>query len=260
MVHTTQILSILVSALLSRISELPNVVGIELINEPQPSDHKQLESWYTNTIHKLRSIDPELPVYISDCWRTDQYTDYVSSLQSLSIIGLDHHLYRCFTQPDISTPISQHTQSLRDPNASTPQLFARASSKLADAGASLIIGEWSGAVNPGSLQGLNREHEIRARQEFVDAELQLFEQHCSGWFFWTYRKESSGDMGWSLRDAVDGGVFPHQVGLRMKSGSGRDSDSDEANRKARMDTAQDKALCKGPIPPQRSFAWNTLNI
>jgi len=51
------------------------------------------------------------------------------------------------------------------------------------------------------------EQETNARKDYIYAQLQLYERHCAGWFFWTYKKEQSGDRGWSLRDAVASGVF-----------------------------------------------------
>src|SRR6202042_526815 len=143
MEHTIRILRVLLTSL----SPFQNIVGIELLNEPQPGDkgHPALKDWYNNAIQELRDIDPGMPIYISDCWQTDDYAEYIASVpQSQSIIALDHHLYRCFTSADTHIPISQHTRSLTDANAATPQLFARVSSKLSSCSSAIIVGEWSG--------------------------------------------------------------------------------------------------------------------
>ncbi|KAG1823741.1 glycoside hydrolase superfamily [Suillus subaureus] len=55
------------------------------------------------------------------------------------------------------------------------------------------------------------EHQERA--SYIRAQLDLFELYCAGSFFWTYKKEFSGDQGWSFRDAVENGVFPEVVGM-----------------------------------------------
>jgi aryl-phospho-beta-D-glucosidase BglC (GH1 family) len=239
MEHTMRILSVLLTSL----SSFPNVVGIELLNEPQPGDkgHGTLKDWYTNTIGELRCIDPAIPIYISDCWQTDDYAGYIASLtQSQSIIALDHHLYRCFTALDTHTSISQHSRSLTDTNAATPQLFASVSSKLSSCSSGIVVGEWSGAVHPGSLHGLSSEQETHARKEYIHAQLELYERYCAGWYFWTYKKEQPGDRGWSLRDAVGSNVFPQSVGMRART---RYS-GDEGEAKHRRDSAMDKALGK----------------
>ncbi|KAG6332793.1 hypothetical protein ID866_6295 [Astraeus odoratus] len=212
---TTGVLRVLVSNLHSlrhhHDPQLLNVVGVEILNEPSPPSHTSLQEWYGTTIRELRSLDPGLPILISDCWAPDAYTGFVEALPQLaSPICLDHHLYRCFTSTDISTPVSQHIASLA-PTAPTPQTFARVKTKLEDAGGALVVGEWSAALNPGSLQGQGCEQYELSR--FVGAQLDLFERHCAGWFFWTYKKEHPNDVGWSFRDAVDAGVFPSRVGL-----------------------------------------------
>jgi glucan 1,3-beta-glucosidase len=237
MEHTIHILRIL----LSSISSFPNVVGIELLNEPRPGDkgHNALKTWYTNAIHELRSLDSGVPIYISDCWQTDDYAGYIASLpQSQSITALDHHLYRCFTVSDTHTPISEHTHSLTDPNAATPQLFARVSSKLTSCSSAIVVGEWSGAVHPSSLHGLSLEGETNARRGYIKAQLELYERYCAGWYFWTYKKEQSGDRGWSLKDAVGSSVFPQFVGMRVRTRC----NGNEEEIKSRKDSANKKAL------------------
>lgn len=237
MAHTTHALRVL----LVELAGFQNVVGIELLNEPHPGSHghQKLKDWYTSTIAEHRSIDPGIPIYISDCWQTDDYAGYISALpQRDAITAVDHHLYRCFTAYDTHTPIFQHTRALTDSNAETPQLFARVSSKLESCSSGIVVGEWSGAMNPGSLQGLSPEQELTARRGFIDAQLTLYERYCAGWFFWTYKKEQRGDKGWSLRDAVEAGVFPNLVGRRVNLPClGREDEI-----RARMEPAKDKAL------------------
>lgn len=231
---TVRVLRTLLFALRSLRSErdppITNIIGIELLNEPKPSSHSTLKDWYRKAIEDLRAVDPGLPIYISDCWMSDDYAHFVKSLPaSAAPVCLDHHLYRCFTQGDISTPAAQHSIALMDPNAPTPQTLGRVAGLLEDAGGALVIGEWSGALNPGSLQGPIDEREERAR--YIAAQLALFEQHCAGWFFWTYRKEHHGDQGWSFRDAVQAGVFPDRVGVYPTRSVPMD-DPDRAGRKA----------------------------
>jgi glucan 1,3-beta-glucosidase len=241
MQHTVHVLQVLQTQIHtfcnSRSPPLLNVVGVELLNEPQPNgNHKVLEAWYTEATRALRAIDATIPVVISDCWWTDNYVNYVSNVK-MPLLIVDHHLYRCFTSGDASTPVSQHIQNLSDPNAATPKQFAAAAGKLQEAGGGLIVGEWSGALNPKSVEGLGA-NEQAAKRDYVKAQLNLFERHCVGWFFWTYKKEQGGDTGWSWRTAVEQGVFPSWVGLKAAREIG---DSGDVQR--RRDAARDKAQC-----------------
>jgi len=128
-----------------------------------------------------------------------------------TLMVLDHHLYRCFTYSDIITPAEEHTRGLTDLSAPTPRMMASVAEKVGRAGGGIIIGEWSGALNPGSLTGKPNE-----QKDFINAQLQLFEKYCGGWFFWTYKKQHQGDTGWSFRDAVESGVFPNFVGVKKR--------------------------------------------
>ncbi|EIN08135.1 glycoside hydrolase [Punctularia strigosozonata HHB-11173 SS5] len=238
--HAVHVLEVLLSQVKafcnSRSPPLPNVVGIELLNEPQPNgNHKALENWYTDATRALRSIDSTIPIVLSDCWWTENYVNYVASAKT-PLLVIDHHLYRCFTSGDAATPVSQHIQNLSDTNAGTPKQFATAVEKLESAGGGLIVGEWSGALNPKSLEGLG-SNESAAKRDYVKAELDLFERLCSGWFFWTYKKEHGGDTGWSWRTAVEQGVFPPWIGLRASR-----TVDDPNEIQERRDAARDKSL------------------
>ncbi|KAG2105815.1 glycoside hydrolase family 5 protein [Suillus discolor] len=206
-IRTLRILVTQLIALRAHGPVFDNIVGIQLLNEPHPSSHQTLYDWYGEAIQEIRKIDSGFPIYISDCWMTDQYADFVAHLpSSLALTCIDYHLYRCFTSSDISTSAAQHTASLADRNAPFSQMFSRVSEKLAASGSGLIVGEWSGALNPGSLRGTTDEHQERA--SYIRAQLDLFELYCAGSFFWTYKKEWPGDQGWSFRDAVENGIFP----------------------------------------------------
>ncbi|GJE85411.1 glycoside hydrolase family 5 protein [Phanerochaete sordida] len=241
MQHTIYVLTVLAGQLSNSgrpaDSAVPNVLGIELLNEPQHDP--SLERWYLDAIRAVRSVDPSIPLYIGDSWMTDQYASFIEShANAIPFTVLDHHLYRCFTQGDASTPASQHAHNLRDPNAGTPQMFARVSQKLQAAGGALVVGEWSGALNPGSLQGVGDDTGVR--REYIAAQLALYEQYCAGYFFWTYKKEHAGDKGWSLRDAVAAGVFPGHVGLGKRDVVLRE----DPQLDARRDHARDQALAQ----------------
>ncbi|EKM81464.1 hypothetical protein AGABI1DRAFT_69695 [Agaricus bisporus var. burnettii JB137-S8] len=234
--HTTHVLSTLLIHLNTYLYNthsppLPNLIGIELLNEPHPSSDKILQTWYLNTIHQLRSIDSRVPIYLGECWRLDSYSNWLvhnDRHMEGGLTVLDHHLYRCFTSEDIHTPALSLSQAI-DPatNGSTHQHFSSISQKLSNAGGSgLVVGEWSGALNPGSLSG-STTNGFNETKSYVDAQLRLYEsQACAGWFFWTYKKGHPGDSGWSLRDAVKKGTFPHYVGIQ--SSSGRRMDGNEA--------------------------------
>jgi hypothetical protein len=192
-----------------------------------------LKDWYSTAMKRLAAIDPSLPIYLGDCWKMEHYADYIKSTPHSSPLILDHHLYRCFTLSDIRTSAPEHSRSLMDENAHTPRMFSQVADKLNSAGGGLIVGEWSGALNPGSITGSSDEV-----KNYISAQLTLYEKHCGGYFFWTYKKQGSRpDRGWCLRDAVDGGVFPSRVGLLATTSANTDRERQTRARNALKDRA-----------------------
>ncbi|TFK33631.1 glycoside hydrolase superfamily [Crucibulum laeve] len=236
--HTMHVLR----SLVTHLPRLPNIVGIELLNEPHPPSDEILREWYSAAIKDLRSIDPTLPIYIGECWRTDSYTNWMvaSRPNPGALIVLDHHLYRCFTSSDIHTSAAEHTASLSlSPPSAFAQQLASISEKLGRAGGGLVIGEWSGALNPRSLRGIPNE-----KREWVEAQLRLYEAHCAGWFWWTFKKQHGGDSGWGFRDAVATGVFPDWVGVKPGNRVGS--------------AKEEREVCRLTFPPVAAHTnyWN----
>lgn len=102
-----------------------------------------------------------------------------------------------------------------------------------------MVGEWSAAMNPGSLRGSYDEHREQQR-EWVEAQLALYDRVCAGWFFWTYKKQRRGDVGWSWRDAVGACVFPDFVAVRKREGFSYNRDDGKS--KQALEVARKSAL------------------
>jgi len=247
--RTTRVLTVLLSHLLTftrtHDPPLPNLVGLELVNEPNPpvADHRFLQDWYWHTVKALRALGGgDGPVlYIGDSWRTREYAEAVASMgerANAGVLALDHHLYRCFTGADQALTATQHAELLRG-NNDTPSTLADVRTTLARGGGSLVVGEFSAALNPASLHTIPPADHCLAKRTFLEAQLALYERECAGWFWWTYKKQWPGDDGWSLRDAVQSGVFPNWVGLRR---SDKLAIADRAGNAQKADAAKKKTL------------------
>lgn len=85
---------------------------------------------------------------------------------------------------------------------------------------SIVVGEFSAALNPGSLSGDDGQKDAQ-RRAFLRAELQVFEEHCAGWSYWTLKKGDGWDAGWSAMNATQAEILPANVqGRRPKPGAG----------------------------------------
>jgi len=191
--------------LTTQLAPRPNVVGIELINEPANND--RLGGWYEDTLAALRRISPDLPFYISDAWDAGWYSKVVG--ERPDFVVLDHHLYRCFTPGDAAMSGDEHAATIRNSSPLPPLASA--------ARGSLIIGEWSAALNPSSLRSNESGEQDRQRRAWAQAQLEAYEAACAGWFFWTWKKGTGWDAGWSARDATTAEILPRWVGGRRKT-------------------------------------------
>ncbi|KAI5122109.1 hypothetical protein M0805_002231 [Coniferiporia weirii] len=223
MARTQHVLCVLARELQAK----ENIVGLQLLNEPQ--GHLALAGWYTATLDKLRGIDPYLPLYIHDAWDTHKYASLAGRRAESDFVVVDHHLYRCFTGADHKLSGDEHAGVLQAHMAG--ELAARAG----ECRGSLVIAEFSAALNPASLRSGEAGEQDRQRRVFARAELEIFERHCAGWFFWTYKK-GGWDAGWSLRDTVLAEIMPKWHGIRRIPGKSVFNDP------ARKGAAKDKAL------------------
>jgi len=168
--------------LLSKLLPHDNVVGVELLNEP--NNKPWLPDWYNSTLADLRGLSPDIPLYIADAWHAEQYCPYVGARTDFTIV--DQHFYRCFTDSDRAKYGDQHAAEIKDSGARQFREFSK------QCRGNMIVGEFSAALG-GQPPGASGGEMDRQCRVFAQAELALFEETCGGWFFWTLKK------GWASR-------------------------------------------------------------
>ncbi|WVO13319.1 hypothetical protein L204_100933 [Cryptococcus depauperatus] len=196
--------------LASQFAAVPHVVGLELLNEPQ--NHHKLQGWYQKAIDEVRTVaPPDFPIYVSDAWDTDHYAHFVGSHEDF--IVLDHHMYRCFTAEDKKMSGQGHADELRR------NYRERFAGQCEVAKGALVVGEWSASLDPGSFPpGISDREKDAQRRAFVNAQLELFERHASGYWFWTLKKSEGWDAGWSALNASQAEILPSWIGSRPFKG------------------------------------------
>lgn len=201
--HRKTTIQILV-ALAGAVGGYENVIGLELMNEPE--NNSGLETFYVEAIRAIRSsggAGASLPLYLGDGWNTAHYAKFVAEHSGAgNTLVLDHHLYRCFTPQDHKTPAHEHARGLDVQSNGHTAGWLKDMSRQAQG--SIIIGEWSAALNPHSLQGNAQE----GQKAFAMAEWQAFEHFTAGYYFWTLKKEGGPDAGWCLYTAMEQGIMP----------------------------------------------------
>ncbi|KAG5728300.1 putative dolichyl-phosphate-mannose--glycolipid alpha-mannosyltransferase [Termitomyces sp. T112] len=183
------------SFLMQQLSPVSNVVGIQLLNEPE--DRPELPDFYTRAIESMRNATSNstlsLPLYIHDGFNLERYSQFVAN--RTDFVVQDHHSYFVFTPSDSSEPASQHTSDIKGPISKS---FVDAS--LKERG-NLFIGEWSCALSSDSMA-----HEAdpdQARRDFCSGQMSVYANAAAGWSFWSYLKEDcENDLGWCFKSAV----------------------------------------------------------
>ncbi|PCH38120.1 glycoside hydrolase family 5 protein [Wolfiporia cocos MD-104 SS10] len=184
----------LLTFLMEQLVNVTNVIGIEILNEPQ--NVPELPDFYSRAIAAMRQVSPaatSFPLYIHDGFNIDQFASFVANRTDFVVV--DHHSYFVFTPSDAAESANQHTVDIRTSIASD---MTNASSL---ARRNLVIDEWSCALTPQSLA--NDPDPNQSRQAFCEGQMDMYTNTTAGWGFWAYDKEDcSDDPGWCFKAAV----------------------------------------------------------
>ncbi len=200
--------------LAERYAEHPALHGIQAINEPSWDIPTDLLKRYTlDAYHRIRRHCPpeRVTVVFHDGFRS--FREYAGFLQEPEFrnVAIDIHRYQCFAGDDINLDIFGHIRK------SAVDLRLEADEIIRDSGYQVYCGEWSLGLDLKMVSLWAEEpfnHALKAMDEFqmsaayrgyASAQLLTFEKYA-GWFFWTYRTETSPE--WSYRDCVEQGFFP----------------------------------------------------
>ena len=181
-----------------------NLIGIELLNEPRwdvPLDI--LKRFYIDAYHRVREqiSNDKAAVVMHDAFRSLQWSDFMSGPDYANVI-LDTHPYQCFTDDDRKRNLHQQVEfALLERKKQLDAIQKQLPS---------IVGEWSCALPPQSLEGRSGFALDAAMRAYGDTQLINFDA-TRGWFYWTYKIEAGG--AWSFRDCVKRGWMPEQYGV-----------------------------------------------
>ncbi len=176
-----------------------NLLGIELLNEPRqevPLDI--LQSYYSNAYARVRKhLSPaRAAVIFHDGFRPKAWGNFMQAPDCQNVF-LDTHLYQCFSDADKNRGIQAQVQLAVVQRKSELDAIRQRHR--------CIVGEWSCALPPGSLRGLQGLDLDAALRAYGSAQLLSYDS-TEGWFFWTYRTEKSDT--WSFRTCIERGWLP----------------------------------------------------
>jgi glucan 1,3-beta-glucosidase len=187
-----------------------------------PRDYQQHQALYTSRLSSVSRcalgsdrlqtlILTVTSRYIHDAFVPWEYAPLVGKQQTFVV--LDHHLYRCFDEKDKDKTGEDHARNLN--------IDMVALSKTCNG--SIVVGEWSNGLDSSRRPENNSDQHKRA---FCRAQLDMFEEHTAGWFFWTYKvhrwdywnnKHQDSDSCWSAVTACDADIMPKWAGFKVKN-------------------------------------------
>ncbi len=188
--------------------------AIEVLNEPRwdvPTD--VILSYYRRAYDaiRLRCRADIVAVVFHDGFRShDEYVEFFRDGAFENVL-FDVHRYQCFDRADLDMDIQGHVHK-------AGVLWAEEADRIQrELGVPAIAGEWSlgldlkvvslwasGPYNH-ALERLDGFQEDVALRAYAAAQLLAFERY-RGWFFWSYRTETT--PAWSLRESVERGWLP----------------------------------------------------
>ncbi|KAL4253866.1 glycosyl hydrolase 5 (cellulase A) family protein [Abortiporus biennis] len=183
--------------LTQQLVNVSNVVGIQILNEPQNVD--SLADFYTQAITTMRNSTPaakNFPLYLHDGFDLDRFSQFVAA--RTDFVVEDHHSYFVFTDQDMNESATDHTNDIEG-GISQSLVSASAAQHR-----NLVVDEWSCALTDQSL----KNQPNGAQFDFCKAQMDVYANSSAGWSFWAYRKEScNDDPGWCFSAAV-GNTLP----------------------------------------------------
>lgn len=200
--------------LAQRYAASPALQGIETLNEPRwDIPTALLQQYTTEAYHRIRRYCPpeQVTVVFHDAFRS--FREYAGFLQEPAFrnVAFDIHRYQCFSREDLDTDIFGHIRK------SAVDLRLEIEEITRESGYQVYCGEWSlgldlkvvslwaeGPYNH-ALENMDAFQMAAALRAYGGAQLLAVEQG-DGWFFWTYRTETTPE--WSYRACVEQGFLP----------------------------------------------------
>ncbi|KAG7836777.1 hypothetical protein KL942_004695 [Ogataea angusta] len=190
----------IVKFIASDLVSFENVCGLQVVNESDFDEAMGQKKYYSEAIRAIRSVNPDIPVVISDGWWPDQWVKYVNGHTRAGTdpgIVIDHHVYRCFSDGDKSKGVDQIIRDLDGSvltNLSGPADF--------------MIGEYSCVLDNSSWCKGNFDRQACVRR-FGNEQARLFKERAGfGSYFWSFKFEHGDGGEWGFRPMVESGCIP----------------------------------------------------
>lgn len=175
------------------------LMGLELINEPklgfptprelaggQPAqDLARLLGYYDKSLEiTARHLPQEVKVLVGDGFQPERMSRALGRRGLRDRVVLDVHHYQAYSVLDRSLTYEQH---LYKAASKTRTRLA----KLGEQGL-LMIGEWSAALPPKALAGMDESQKVDALKRYYDVQVDTFNATAYAQSYWSYKAPGNG--------------------------------------------------------------------
>lgn len=171
----------------------PALLGLQIINEPQLRhgyDRRRLLRYYRQA---LRLLDDMLParvkVVVGDGWQPRVIARRLAAMPARQRIILDVHLYQAFAPADKMLGMRRHIAKV---NGEWRELLTDVAHYVPP-----MVGEWSGALDPSTYDGMQDAEHMAATRRYVQAQCDMYRRVAWCEAYWSYYVPDGGD--WSYR-------------------------------------------------------------
>lgn len=180
-----------------------DIAGIQLANEAEWEAERMYE-WYDECIATISSVDPSIPVIISDAWNLNKAIEYSLRKNSIhastSPVIIDTHYYWAFTQDDKN---KSPQQIIREVDTKLAELDGKEGSVVDRGAAQAIVGEYSCVLTEDSWAKSGGTPKSELVQQFGGAQSRRYQKRAGGSFFWTYKMDWMPGGEWGFKAQSD---------------------------------------------------------
>jgi aryl-phospho-beta-D-glucosidase BglC (GH1 family) len=197
------------------------IAGLQLVNEAEWESERMYE-WYDDCIAAVSSVDPGIPIIISDGWNLSKAVDWTLQKNSIyshpqCLVVIDTHYYWAFTDEDKAKTAQQ---IIEEAGTRLGQLDGKEGSVHDRGAVQVIVGEYSCVMTEDSWarnNGVPKEELVR---QFGQAQSRKYQQRAGGSFFWTWKMDWMPGGEWGFKAKSDeGSIIP--PGFMMMSADDR---------------------------------------
>lgn len=178
-----------ISKLVHRFGESPAFLGFEIANEVSSSaDPQKTMQFYQKAYDIIRAASEDALIIIFATFNPSTYP-----FPNFNNVAEDVHLYFGM---GFGSPTDDQQKNLEHASKAVQSLHWN-----------VLVGEWSLGASGQRTSDWTQERRAKFFREFAKMQLQAWETHTIGWFYWSY-KTSYANSTWNFRDMCEGGWLP----------------------------------------------------